>query len=112
MLDKEIIKSLYLKGYTAVQIAKKTGYKTEAVRKTIQRNFGNIKGKHKAALFQKKDAVKAVNYEANRYISDRAFILKNRTAYKTLPNGDIVLNRDVAPTTTFDTPKRLVNGNK
>lgn len=112
MIDKEEIKSLYLKGYNATQIAKRTGNKVEAIRKCIQRNFGNIKGKHAIATFQKKDAIKAVNYEANRYISDKSFVLKNRTAYKTLPNGDIVINRKVAPITSFDTPKKLVNENK
>ncbi|MDU2489649.1 MAG: DNA-binding response regulator [Clostridium celatum] len=112
MLNKELVKSFYLQGYNAVEIAKKVCSNTEAVRKCIQRNFGNLKLKHEIAVIQRKEELKATNYESNRYISDRAFILKNRSIYKTLPNGDIVINREVAPIITWDTPRRLVNENK
>lgn len=112
MLDKELVKSFYLQGYNAVEIAKKVSSNTEAVRKCIQRNFGDLKLKHEIAVIQRREELKATNYESNRYISDRAFILKNRSIYKTLPNGDIVINREVAPIVTWDTPRRLVNENK
>lgn len=112
MLDKEIVRSFYVNGYNAVEIAKKTASNVETVRKCIQRNFGNLKLKHDIAVVQRKEEIRAVNYEANNWISDRSFILKNRTAYKTLPNGDIVINREVAPVTTWDTPRRLLNENK
>ena len=95
-----------------VAFFQKVSYNTEAVRKCIQRNFGNLKLKHEIAVIQRKEELKATNYESNRYISDRAFILKNRSIYKTLPNGDIVINREVAPIVTWDTPRRLVNENK
>lgn len=107
-----MVKSFYLQGYNAVEIAKKVCSNTETVRKCIQRNFGNLKLKHEIAVIQRKEELKATNYESNRYISDRAFILKNRSIYKTLPNGDIVINREVAPIITWDTPRRLVNENK
>lgn len=112
MLDKESIKSFYLKGYNAVEIAKKVCSSTEAVRKCIQRNFEDLKLKHEIAAIQRKEEYKAINYESNRYISDKAFILKNRSIYKTLPNGDIIINKEVAPVVTWDTPRRLVNENK
>lgn len=112
MLDKEIVRSFYLQGYNAVEIAKKVSSSTEAVRKCIQRNFGNLKMKHEIAIIQRREELKATNYESNRYISDRAFILKNRSIYKTLPDGDIVINKEVAPVVTWDTPRRLVNENK
>ena len=112
MLDKEIVRSFYLHGYNAVEIAKKISSNVETVRKCIQRNFGDLKLKHDIAVIQRKEEIKAVNYEANNWISDRSFILKNRSIYKTLPNGDIVINREVAPITTWDTPRRLVNENK
>ncbi|NFF21805.1 DNA-binding response regulator [Clostridium botulinum] len=112
MLDKIKIKELYLKGYDAVKIAKILDSKTESVRKCIQRNFGNLKKQHEIAIIQRKEAIKATNYEANKFISDRSFILKNRSAYKTKPNGDIVLNREVVPIVTWDMPRMLVNENK
>lgn len=112
MLKKEEVKQLYLKGYNAVEIAKKVSSSTEAVRKCIQRNFGNLKLKHEIAVIQRKEELKAIKYESNRYINDRAFILSNRSIYKTLSNGDIVLNKDIAGIVTTDTPKRLINENK
>ncbi len=112
MLDKEEIKAFYISGYNAVEIAKKLSSEVEAVRKCIQRNFGDLKHKHEIAVLQRKEEIKATNYEANRYISNRSFILKNRSVYKTLPNGDIVLNRKVSGAVTWDTPRRLVNENK
>lgn len=112
MLDKEKIKGLYLNGYDATKIAKKLSVEIEAVRKCIQRNFGYLKQKHEIAIIQRKEEIKATNYESNRYISDRSFILKNRSVYKTLPSGDIVLNREVSGVVTWDTPRRLINENK
>lgn len=112
MLDKESVKAFYVNGYNAVEIAKKLSVDKEAVRKCIQRNFGDLKHRHEIAALQRKEEVKATNYEANKFISDRSFILKNRSVYKTLPDGDIVLNREVSGTVTWDTPRRLINENK
>lgn len=109
MLDKEAVRKLYLKGYNAVEIAKKLHSTTEAVRKCIQRNFWAYKQEHEIASAERKEELKAVNHESKKYISDRAFIIRNRSIYKTLPNGDIVLNREVSGIVTWDTPKRLVN---
>ena len=112
MLNKENVRELYLKGYNAVEISSKLCEEVEAVRKCIQRNFYSLKERHEIAVIQRKEELKAVKYEANKYISDRSFILRNRTAYKTLPNGDIVLNRKVTGAVTWDTPRRLTNENK
>lgn len=112
MLNKKEVKQLYLKGYNAVEISKKTSVAVETVRKCIQRNFGNLKYNHDIAVIQRREALKAANYESNKYISDRSFILSNRSIYKTLPNGDIVINKDIAGIVTKDTPKRLINENK
>lgn len=112
MLDKENVRILYIKGYNAVEIAKKLHAETEAVRKCIQRNYWAYRHEHERALTERKEELKATNYESKRYISDKSFILKNRSIYKTLPNGDIVLNKEVSGTVTWDTPRRLVNENK
>lgn len=111
-LDKEQVKKLYVEGFTDSQIAKKLNSKKETVKKCIQRNFGYLKYIHKLALTRKKEVIKAVNYQANRYMGDSTFVKKNRSIYKTNLNGDIVLNKKVAPIVTWDTPKRLVNENK
>ena len=110
MIDKLKVKTLYLQGYNAVEIADKIKAGIEATRKCIQRNFKNCKEKHEAAVKQRqKEVVRAVNYESKKYISDRSFIQKNRNAYKTLPDGDIVIDRNVVPIVPWDMPKRLVN---
>lgn len=111
-VDKKQSEKLYLEGYNANEIAKKLKYEVEAVRKCIQRNFGKLKGKHEIAIVQRREIVRAVNYEANKYMGDSTFIKKNRSIYKTKPDGDIVINKDVAPIVTWDTPKRLVNESK
>lgn len=112
LLDKEKIKKLYLQGYNAAEISKSLNLKIEAVRKCIQRNYADLKQKHEIAVVQRKEALRAINYESKRYISDRAFILKNRSVYRTLANGDIVIDKEVAGTITTDTPIRLINENK
>ena len=109
MIDIDRVKGLYLKGYEAPEISKKIGATVEATRKWIQRNLGDLKREHIIAVTQRKEAIKAVNYEAKKYISDRSFILKNRSAYKTKENGDIVINKDVVPVVTWDMPRGLVN---
>lgn len=109
MKDKKVIKELYLKGYNAKEIAAKTQCGVESVRKYIQRNLNDLKYKHDLAVTARKETIKAINYESNRYISDKAFILKNRSIYKTKTDGDIVINKKVAPVVTWDTPRRLTN---
>ena len=48
----------------------------------------------------KEDAVR-------KCISDKPFIESNKSIYKMRKNGDIVIDRAVAPVTTWDTPTRL-----
>lgn len=112
ILDKEQVRNLYLEGLTSSEIAKKLKANKETIKKCIQRNFSNLKHKHEIVKVQRREVIKATNYEANKYIGDSAFIKKNRSIYKTNTNGDIVIDKEVAPVTTWDTPKRLVNENK
>lgn len=111
-VNKNQIEKLYLEGYNANEIAKKLKCNVETVRKCIQRNFGNLKCKHDIAVVQRREVIKATNYEANKFMGDSTFIKKNRSIYKTKPDGDIVINKDVAPVVTWDTPRRLNNENK
>ncbi len=112
VLDREKVKKLYLQGYKNEEIAKMLSSKTDTIKKCIQRNFNDLKLEHKIAVVQRKETLRALRHESNRYMGERSFILKNRTIYKTLPNGDIVVNRKVSGTITSDTPTRLVNENK
>lgn len=111
-IDKNQIKKLYLEGYNASEIAKKLKCNIETVRKCIQRNFSDLKDKHEIAIIQRREVLRAVNYEATKYMGDSTFIKKNRSIYKTKPDGDIVINKEIAPVVTWDTPRRLVNENK
>lgn len=111
-IDKEKVKKLYLKeGLKAPEIAKKLNYSLEAVKKCIQRNFNKYEYEyeHKVSVIKRKETFRAVNSEANRYITPRAFIKKNRTAYKTKENGDIVINKEIAPVVPWDMPRCLKN---
>jgi len=112
IVDKEQVENLYLKGLTDSQIAKILGYKNDTVKKCIQRNFQRLKHKHEISKIERKEVLKVVNYESNKYMGDSTFIKKNRSIYKTKPDGDIVINKEVAPVVTWDTPRRLVNENK
>ncbi|MFC0905879.1 DNA-binding response regulator [Clostridium sp. MT-14] len=109
VIDKEQVKNLYNAGFTDSEIARKLNCKKDTVKKCIQRNFGSLKIKHQVALIRRREVLKAVNYQANRYMGDSTFVKKNRSIYKTRPNGDIALNKDVAPVVTWDTPRRLAN---
>ena len=79
VLNKEEVKILYLDGLTAPEIARKLNVKKDTVEKCIQKNFSNLKYEHRVALTCRREAVKAVNYEANKYIGDSAFVKKNRS---------------------------------
>ncbi|WP_411680439.1 DNA-binding response regulator [Clostridium thailandense] len=111
-LDKEKVKELYLEGLNSAEIAKKIECNKETVKKCIQRNFWHLRHDHEVAVVQRRENLKATNYEANKFMSDSAFIEKNRSIYKTNANGDIVIDKNVAPVVTWDTPKRLTNENK
>lgn len=108
-IDKYKVGMLYIQGYDARQISKILSANVETVRKCIQRNCSHVRKRHEEALIDRKGSIKAVNYECNRFISDKSFIQKNRSIYKTKPDGDIVLNKDLGYVFTSDTPRRLVN---
>lgn len=109
LLDKQRVKKLYLSGYNANEISKIIKSNVETVRKCIQRNYSHLKEKHEISLIERKESLKAINYEATSCMTNKAFIIKNRSIYKTNTDGDIVLNRKVAPVITWDTPIRLTN---
>lgn len=118
---KERIEEMYLKGLNASEITKelnsnientKDKVKRETIQKHIQRNLLHKKTQHNIKILEKKETIKAINYEATKFMTDKTFINKNKSAYNTKANGDIVINKDVAPCITWDTPRRLTNENK
>ena len=99
---KKRVRELYRNGYNAAEIAdiitkenaaeginKKTT--REAIKKCIQRNFKDLKREHKENAKARKEVERALDYESKKFISDKSLILKNRSAYETKNNGDIVL---------------------
>lgn len=111
MLDKEKVKELYLEGYGPSQISNILKCKPETVRKCIERNFKQFKSSHLATKIRNKEIDKITRHESKQYMSDAAFIEKNRSIYKTNSDGDIVIDVNVAPVVSFDTPKRFRNKN-
>lgn len=112
MINKDSVKNLYLKGYNAVQIANILGYSIESTRKCIQRNFKELKQKNQISKIYDKEVKRISNHEAKAFMSDRDFIKRNRSIYRTKDNGDIVLRKDVAGVIPWDVPRRLTNENK
>lgn len=106
-MDKNKVKELYLKGYKAKNIAKILKCKPERVRQCIHRNLKEFKTAHEIEKMRNKEIDRVTRSEAKQWISDKSFILKNRSIYKTDSKGNIVLNKDVAPVVSFDTPRRL-----
>lgn len=106
-MDKEKLKKLYLSGYTVKEISEILNSKENTVKIFIKRNFKDLREKHFYANKSRREAIKALNYEAKRDMGDKSFIESNMSIYKMKKTGDIIINKEVAPVTTYDTPKRL-----
>lgn len=111
MLDKQMVKELYLKGENYISIASILNAKPDTIRKHIYRNLREFRKSHEAEKIRRKEIDRITRYESKSYISDNVFINKNRSVYKTDAEGNIVIDKDVAPVISFDTPRRLVNEN-
>jgi hypothetical protein len=109
MLDKEKVKELYLKGYNPCIIARLLRCNQSTIRQCIHRNLKEFKESHLAEKIRKKEIDRITRHESKQYMSDKDFIKRNRSIYKTNENGDIVINTNIAPIVSFDTPKRLTN---
>ena len=114
LLNKEKVKELYIKGYGFTTIAKILNAKPETVRKCIQRNFKEFKNSHEAAKLADKEIKRITRHEAKQYMSDRDFVIRNRSIYKTnVLTGDIKLNKEsINAAIPFDVPRSLINENK
>ncbi|MBP3931688.1 MAG: DNA-binding response regulator [Peptostreptococcaceae bacterium] len=112
-LDKELVKQLYANGLNAREISEQLNENKSAVNKCIQRNFKDLKPIHlknrKYLKFYEDEVKKITKYESKQYMSDKTFILKNRSIYKTEKDGDIVLKKDIGCAVPWDVPRRLTN---
>ena len=112
-MNKELVKQLYANGLNAREISEQLNVNKSAVNKCIQRNFKNLKPIHlknrKHLKFYENEVKKITKYESKQYMSDKTFILKNRSLYETKEDGDIVLKKDIGYAIPWDVPRRLAN---
>lgn len=109
MLDKNKVKYLYLQGRNAVYIAAELNCNVDTVRKCIQRNLKEAKTEHLIAKQRDKEILRITRRESTKWMTDKDFIKRNPSIYKTNNQGDKILNRAVSGTVTFDTPRRINN---
>lgn len=112
MLNKQRVKELYLQGENYRSIATILKANPETVRKCIYRNLKEFRNSHEAEKIRCKEIDRITRFESKQYISDKSFVMKNRSIYKTNLQGDLIINKKVAPIVSFDTPRRLTNENK
>ena len=112
-LNKELVKQLYCNGLNAREISEQLNVNKSAVNKCIQRNFKEFKSIHlknrKHLKFYENEVRKITKHESKQYMSDKTFILKNRSLYETKKDGDIVLKKNIDCAIPWDVPRRLIN---
>ena len=112
-LNKELVKQLYCNGLNAREISEHLNVNKSSVNKCIQRNFKEFKSIHlknrKHLKFYENEVRKITKYESKQYMSDKTFILKNRSLYETKEDGDIVLKKNIGGEIPWDVPRRLTN---
>lgn len=112
-LNKELVKQLYCNGLNAREISEHLNVNKSSVNKCIQRNFKEFKSIHlknrKHLKFYENEVRKITKYESKQYMSDKTFILKNRSLYETKEDGDIVLKKNIGCAIAWDVPRRLTN---
>ena len=105
--DKIMIEKLYLAGVDAKEISRRIGKSVDAIRKYIQRNLKDLKEKHEAEKERTREVLRKTKWQCSQEISNSNFAKFNRSIYKQARNGDLILDRKVAPVVTFDTPTRI-----
>lgn len=102
-----MIEKLYLDGVDAKEISRRIGKSVDAIRKYIQRNLKDLKEKHEFERQRTKEIIRKTKWECSQEISNINFFKGNRSIYKQAKNGDLIIDRKVAPVVTFDTPTRI-----
>ena len=109
----------YKKGFTHKEIAVILNLKENTVKTKVNRTLNkmtdreqmDLREQHNLNKLERRDIKRALNYECNKEIGNRAFIESNRSIYKTRENGNIVLksSKELGCNVTWDTPKNLIN---
>lgn len=106
--DKLRIRELYKNGVSIKEINKRLNkYNYESIKKYIQRNLKDLKDIHTLNRLNTIETLKKTKFECSREISDFSFYKYNRSIYKINNNGDLVIDKKVAPIVSFDTPKKI-----
>lgn len=107
--DKEMIEKFYINGLNSSEIRKRMGnkYNKDTIKKHIQRKLKHLKEKHECARTRDYIILKQTSFESNSEMGKKSFIQNNNSIYKQNKSDTFVINRKVAPITTFDTPNRL-----
>lgn len=105
-LQKEKIKKLYIKGYSATNISNifNNQIKVGTIKKHIQRNLKNFKEEHEKNKRIIQDCKRAIMNTDKRFMSTKSLVMWNRQSYKTLENGKLIFDKErgLAP---VDLPK-------
>lgn len=116
--DNKIIK-LFHEGLSNREIAKKINRTFEATKKRVQKlkkEFGLKEKTRKLKQIEKKEILKSLKHESNKYMSDRSLVKSSLSAYKSNSKGDLVLDIKKAEEDrcvfTLDMPKAILNNDK
>ena len=99
------IKTLYLKGYNAKEIADSLGYSHTRIKRLISQNFKDLLEEHKKARSYNSSIKKSINHINNSFISDSALLKINRQSYKYNKNYNLVFDEETRGKRTEDIPK-------
>ncbi|HAU4845819.1 TPA: hypothetical protein KPG21_000006 [Clostridioides difficile] len=104
-VDIEAVRRLYLKGYSAKEIADTLNKETNTVNLCIYRNCEDLKKIHKENRIIRKDTLKLLDRHNKTHISDSSFLKYNRQSYENDRNGNLKFNdkRGLKP---YDIPKK------
>ncbi|EJT6665660.1 helix-turn-helix domain-containing protein [Clostridium perfringens] len=112
-LDKSKVKSLYLDGFSANEIAIRMDSNREAVKKCIQRNFYDLrehnKAKRELKKLQNEEIRKITHRECKKFMSDRNFVKTNSSIYKHNGHGNFSVKKEeeIGCVVPFDVPKHF-----
>ncbi|HAT4114467.1 hypothetical protein [Clostridium perfringens] len=112
-LDKSKVKSLYLDGFSANEIAIRMDSNREAVKKCIQRNFSYLrehnKAKRELKKLQNEEIRKITQRECKKFMSDRNFVKTNSSIYKHNGHGNFSVKKEeeIGCVVPFDVPKHF-----
>lgn len=93
MLDKTSVKDLYVRGYTATEIARILSSSKKTVEKCIERNFKEFKSEHIIKLYERRDCKKAIERTNNQFIGNAQLVKWNRHSYITNESGTLTFDK-------------------